>query len=401
MRSAELTDPAIPNLITSTSQPALSSPAVHSLPPTENADFQSITSDPDANPESSSTLDLNNPGESGGGDSEDEEFNPENSFPLAPETQWDAGNGGSGEVESGGAFSLHSQAEIETVNQFYQSALFSQGWTLRYIDANNRGGLTQNWKLDNVYMSVDIGYDQVGLALQVQWHQVELEYVQLLPKVVPLPDQAEFVNATDTTWEVYIPQEFQASAEYYRQQAAALNWMPGTVPGSVGAICSGDCLNQAALTYPPGITPMPTMTPDPRRPQALAYIMNDGNEISLEFHPHQDSTIMNITLTMKNVESAGLPKELPIYPGATDLVIAPGMLRFTVPLDLETTVQYYIEALMDGGWMPNAGYSLDTPELYFQQWDKAEQSLRLNISSPGSSSQSSLVSIQCLLCTSP
>jgi hypothetical protein len=327
--------------------------------------------------------------------------NPESSFPLAPDTRWDPGNGGSEEEETSGAFLLHSKASIETVNQFYQSALPRQGWKLRYNDANHRGGVTQYWKQGMLYMSLDFFYDDAGLAIQAQWHQVDLQAVQMLPKVIPLPDQAEFVDATETTWEVYLPQEMEVVAAYYQQKAAALNWKPGSVPDRTDAICGGDCANQPTSTYPPGVTPMPTATPDPRQPQTLVYTMADGNEISLEFHPHQNATILNLTLTLKNVESAGLPKELPIYPGATGMVIAPGMVRFTAPLDLKTIVQFYIHALAGAGWQPFAGYSLDTPQLYYQEWDKGEESVRVNISTPGSSSQSSMVSIQCLQCTAP
>jgi hypothetical protein len=370
--------PATPTPITSPSQPEVSSPTVPSSGTPTPKGSETVQS-PDSNPNT----------------------NPESSFPLAPNTQWDPGNGGAEEEETSGAFSLHSRTMMETVNQFYQAALPRQGWQLRYIDANHAGGMTQYWKHGMLYMSLDFGYDNTGLAIQAQWHQVDLKAVQMLPKDVPLPDQAEFVDATETTWEVYIPQEMEAVAGYYQQKAAALNWKTGSVPSETKGICGSDCSSPSTPGYPPGITPMPTATLDPRQPQALAYTKTDGNEISLEFHPHQDATILNITLTLKNVESAGLPKELQIYPGATGMVIAPGMVRFTVSLDLKTMVQFYAHIMADAGWKPSPGYSLDTPQLYFQEWDKGEESLRFNISSPGSPSQSSLVSIQCLLCTAP
>ena len=366
--------PATPTPITDPSQPEVSSPTVYSVAQLESKTVQSTESDPVTNPESS--------------------------FPLAPNTQWDPGNGGSEEEETSGAFSLHSKATTETVNQFYQAALTSQGWKLRYIDANQGSGVTQYWKQGQLYMSLDFTSDNTGLAIQVEWHQVDLQYVQMMPKDLPLPDQAEFVDATDNTWEVYIPQKIEAVAGYYQQKASELNWKPGSVPGKTEGDCGGDCGDKTP-SYPPGVTPLPTPTLDPSQPQTLVYTMTDGNEISLEFLPHQDATILNITLTLKNVESAGLPKEVPIYPGATDIVIAPGMVRFSVLLDLMTTVQFYSHALTDAGWKPSDGYSLDTPELYFQEWDKGEESLRFNISSPGSSSQSSTVSIQCLQCTAP
>lgn len=367
--------PATPTPGASDSQPLVSFPTVESAAPTES---------PAAQPEES-----------------DEDLNPETSFPLAPDTQWDAGNGDSGEVESAGQFSLHSQATVATVNQFYQSGLSSLGWQLRYIDANHAGGLTQYWKQGLLYMSVDFGYDNSGLAIQVQWHQLDPEYIQILARVLTLPGQADLVTATDSTWEVYIPQGMEAAIDYFRQKAAALDWKPSSVPYSTAVSCSGDCLNKAVPTYSPGVTPMPTRTPDPRQPQMLCYTTRDGNEISLAFTPHQASTVLNITVLLKNVASAGLPKELPIYPGATDMVIAPGMVRFTVSTDVKTTVQFYTNALASAGWTPFAGYSLDTPQLYYQEWDKGDQAVRLHISSPGSSSSSSQVSIQCVVCAAP
>jgi hypothetical protein len=329
------------------------------------------------------------------------EINPEESFPLAPDTQWDAGNGGSEEAENSGAFSLHSKATQETVNQFYQVALTSQGWTLRYIEGNKSGGLSQYWKQDMLYMSLDFFYDRSGLAIQAKWHQVDQEYLQMMPKVIPLPDGAEIVYATDSTWEYYLPLEIMAAGEYYQQNAARLNWKPGSLPEGTDMTCSGDCLNKAVPYYPPGITPMPTSTPDPRPPQALFYTMPGGDEIILEFLPHRDATILNIIVTLKNVASAGLPQDVLIPPGAIDMVIAPGMVRFTVAWDLNTTVQFYTDALLEAGWSAFGGYSLDTPKLYFQQWDQGEQSFRLNISSAEATAQSSTVSIQCIECTEP
>jgi hypothetical protein len=366
---------ATPTIMVTPPGAGISSSNVYSLAPMVNKALQASEADPDINPESS--------------------------FPLAPDTVWDAGNGGSEEEESSGAFSLHSTATLETVDQFYQSALADQGWQLRYIDANQAGGLTQYWNMGVLYMSVAFTYDPTGLAIQAHWHLVDPEYVQMLPQDLPLPDQAEFVDATDSTWELYLPQEMDTAIKYYQQKAAVLNWEPAKLPDTPVATCAGDCLTRAAPAYPPGVTPMPTSTPDPRQPQRLVYIMTGGDQLSLEFQPHQDATVLDITLTLHNVDSAGLPKELQVYPGATGLVIAPGLLRFTAPVVLPVAVQFYSDALLAAGWKVSSGYNLDTPQLYFQQWDKGQQALRLNISSPGSSSQTSLVSIQCLQCTPP
>ncbi len=232
----------------------------------------------------------------------DDKSNPEESFPLAPNTQFDPGNGGSEEQESSGAFMLHSKGSLEIVNKFYQSALPKQGWKLRYIDANHGGGVTQYWEQGQLFMSIDLAFDNTGLAIQVQWHQLDSEAIKLLPKDLPLPDQSEILDATDTTWEVYILQESDAVVQYYQREAAVKNWKPESASVAATKTCESDCGGNLP-SFPPGVTPMPTATPDLRQSQVLAYTMTDGNEISLELIPHRDATILNITF---NPEECGI-----------------------------------------------------------------------------------------------
>ena len=103
--------PATPAPITSPSQPAGFLPHRSGRRPNESKAAQSTETDPD--------------------------FNPESSFPLAPNTQWDAGNGDSKRIESSGAFLLHSRATMGDGQPVLSNRRFpGKGWKLRYIDAN-------------------------------------------------------------------------------------------------------------------------------------------------------------------------------------------------------------------------------------------------------------------------
>ena len=55
---------------------------------------------------------------------------------------------------------------------------------------------------------------------------VEAQTAQKLPKGFPLPAQFEMIQASNTDWEFYIPQDYTEVTNFYNQQMAALNWKP-------------------------------------------------------------------------------------------------------------------------------------------------------------------------------
>ena len=216
-----------------------------------------------------------------------------------------------------GSFSIQSQSTMDAVLTYYKNGLPKDGWVFRYSDPNFTGGVTQYWKMNDVYLSADFGYQDGQLTVQVQYDRVEPQEVAKLPQGFPMPPQAEMVKAEDTEWDFYIPQDFAAVTKFY-QQVTAAGWqsIPVTSGGGAEGGCGGDC-GGSGLGYklPQGATPMPTPTLDARSETNLSFTTPDGNEIDLTIIPRQNETILEVTETLKNLASAGLPSDVPITPG--------------------------------------------------------------------------------------
>jgi hypothetical protein len=195
------------------------------------------------------------------------------------------------------------------------------------------------------------------------------------------------VKAEDTSWEFYIPQDYANVTNFYQQKLTSLNWIQ-VPPVGAGGIGQGECgdtdCGGSGYSFPPGITPMPTATIDPRNENHLSFTMPDGNEIDLTIIPHQNGAILYVDETLKNVESAGLPKDIPIYPGATVQMITPGMVNFQVNADLNTIENYYIDQLKAAGWTPD-GNPIEAAGSYLQNWTKGNQSVQITLVPSGDS----------------
>ena len=248
-------------------------------------------------------------------------------FPLPPDSKITSPDLTPSNDPSGG-FTIQSQSGMAAVVKYYAETLPAQGWTSRYTDANFIGGVTQYWKKDNIYLSLNFGFDQGQLTIHCQYDRLEAQPAQKLPKGFPLPAQSEMVLAQPTSWEFYVPQDYVAVTKFYNQQMASMNWKPVPVAGGGGeGSCGGnDCGGNS--TFPAGA--LPTATIDPRQSNQLSFTMPDGNEIDLTIRPHQNGTILNVDLTLKSVDSAGLPQDVPVYPGAVVQIINPGMAEFQI-----------------------------------------------------------------------
>jgi hypothetical protein len=261
---------------------------------------------------------------------------------------------------------------------------------LRYTDANFTGGVNQSWKKDNIYLSVDIGFDQGVLKIKCQYDRVEALAAQKLPKGFPLPAQFEMVQASDSSWEFYIPQDYSAVTNFYKGQIASLNWKqtPGNAGGGQGG-CD-DCGGSPG--FPAGA--MPTATIDYRNENDLSFTMPDGNVVDLSITPHANGTILNVDLTLKNIASAGLPQDVPIYPGATAQIITPGSAEFQVSADMKTIEDYYNQQLTAAGWAPD-GAPMEASGTFIQNWTKGDQKISITLAPSGANI---MLMIDCSTC---
>jgi hypothetical protein len=291
-----------------------------------------------------------------------------------------------------GSFNIQSQSSPEALAKFYADTLPTQGWTLRYTDANFTGGVTQYWKKDNTYLSMDIGFDQGQLRIHCQYDRVEAQLAQKLPKDFPLPAQFEMVSAEDTSWEFYIPQDYAGVTSFYTQKLSAMNWKQAPENGAGGqGSCGGtDC--GGSTTFPAGA--MPTATIDYRNENDLSFTMPDGNVIELTISPHQNGTILYVDLTLNNIASAGLPQDVPIYPGAAVQLITPGTAEFQTNADLKTVENFYIQQLKTAGWSQD-GDPIDASGSYLQNWAKGDQKITIMLVPSG---ENTILNIECSTC---
>jgi hypothetical protein len=274
-----------------------------------------------------------------------------------------------------GSFIIKSQSSLDALVKFYGHDLPAQGWTLRYTDANYSGGLTQYWKKDNIYLSMDFGPSAGQVTIHCLFDWVEASSASKLPAGFPLPGHAEMVKAEDTSWELYIPQDYGAVTNFYNQKLAALHWKAAPTPEARLGNCSGsDCVEIAG--FPPGA--LPTATVDPRQANDLAFSMPDGNIIDLTITPHQKGTILGVDLILKNIQSAGLPQDMPLYPGALVQIIAPGSAEFQVSADLQTIENFYKDKLSAAGWVLD-GAPTRVSGGYFQNWKKGDQAISITL----------------------
>lgn len=312
-------------------------------------------------------------------------------FPLAPASQMASPDFFDPNIPSG-SFIIKSQFSLDALIKYYAQALAAQGWTLRYTDANFTGGVTQYWKKDSLYLSMDFGFGVGLVTIHCLYDRIESKSAQKLPKDFPLPGKSEMVKAQATSWELYISQDYADVTNFYTQKLTSLNWKQAatSVPvlGSCGEI---DC-GSGEATLPPGA--MPTATVDPRQSNELSFSMPDGNLIELTIMPHRNGTIMDINLILKNIQSAGLPQDVPIYPGALVQIIAPGSAEFQINADMKTIENFYIEKLNAAGWAAD-GNPKQASGSYLQNWKKGDQNISITLVPSGTNTALVIVCPTC------
>jgi hypothetical protein len=324
------------------------------------------------------------------GSSSQSQADVQKSFPVAPDSRmatpdsYDPNN-------PGGSFTIQSQSSLEAAVKFYANALPRQGWTLRYSDANFNGGQTQYWKKDAIFLLMDFGFAAGLVTIRCLYDRVEARFAQKLPNDFPLPGRFEMVKAEETAWELYIPQDYAEITNWYTQKLSSMRWKEAPTPEPVLGSCGGtDCGENT--TFPAGA--MPTATMDPRHSNELSFSMPDGNSIDLTITPHQNGTILDVVLILKNIQSAGLPQDVPVYPGAVVQTITPGSAEFQISADLQTVENYYDQHLAAAGWSAD-GAPNEASGNYLQNWKKGDQKISITLVPSGANT--ALV-IECSTC---
>jgi hypothetical protein len=191
-------------------------------------------------------------------------------------------------------------------------------------------------------------YEDGQLVLHGQYNHIDPLAAQTLPQGFPIPDQAELVDAQPTYWELYVPEDIQTVVNFYTQKLKAQGWTVGATPPPMAGSC-GDSDCSSAPSSPAGAELMPAPTWDTRQSQTLDFTTPDGNKVNIRIDPHHSGAIVEVDETLKNLNSAGLPKDLTIFPGAALKSVDPGSAGLEVTADKDTIKNFYIMQLLAAG----------------------------------------------------
>ncbi len=274
-----------------------------------------------------------------------------------------------------GSFTLRSNIPLSKLVDFYATALTDQGWISRYTDPNEFGGVTQFWKKEEVYLSLQFGYDAAGAVAKIKYQTVAADAMQNLPADFPVPDKSELTNASDTTWDFYVDQEHAAVIAFYAKASA--DWAPCSGYGNEG---EGD--DGGGPNFPPGVTPMPSPTRDSRPAKSYCWVLPSQNQVELYIRPHGDATLLHVYVTSLNPSDSGLPADIPIYPGAAIQSAEPGMVTFQAGANLEKVKAFYEQKLTAAGWALD-GKPVESEGSIIMNWKKGSQSVMIMITAIG------------------
>jgi hypothetical protein len=289
-----------------------------------------------------------------------------------------------------GSFELDTTIRLSDLVDFYQLMLPDQGWNYRYTDANTQGGVTQYWKYIDKYVSVQFGYDQDEEVVRVDYVRVGPEAVVRFPANFPLPENAEFTRAGDTSWNLYVAQDYAAVNSFYAKASSGWSKCSGFISGAMEGECGGDC---GGPNFPQGVTPMPAPTRDARPWKDYCWVLPDKNQVELTIAPHGDATLLFVDVTSLNASDADLPEGIQVYPGATIQNASPGMVMFQANASLEKVKAFYQDSLKAAGWSSN-GEPVSSGKAVLMNWQKDNQTVMITISDMGNDTSQVLIMIQ-------
>ncbi len=302
------------------------------------------------------------------------------SFPLASDTTIDPISVDEDQPESG-SFKLNSTGALNDLMDFYASTLTNLGWTLRYTDANYLCGATQFWKFGDLYVTLKFSYDEIGAMVNVNYDRISADSMANFSTDFPLPDNTELTSMSGTSWDFYVDQDYSAVMAFYTQSSTSWGLCPGYYYGNVEASCGDDDPN-CGSTSSSTTCILPTPTPDSRVWMSYCWVMSDQNQMELTIAPHGNATILHITQTSLNPDTANLPAGIQVYPGATIQSSDPGMVIFQAPASFEITKAFYVQNLATAGWSSTGEISGGTGTVLLN-YQKSDQIIMITISDMG------------------
>ncbi len=251
------------------------------------------------------------------------------------------------------------------LDAFYRKALPAKGWLLRYAEGNAVGGFVQEWRKDQSFLTVEYHFAAGQPVVSADLRVIDSKQALVPLMGFPLPNGTIVTRSSGAAVELFVPLEYDATIDFFRQQVAALHWrFDERKP-------TDWCGSQGCQETPPGqvnVSLEPLPTPDSRKTQYYRIALPDYTRADITFLPHGADTRVYININFKNLARSGIP--VAVYPDATVTGIMPGVAMFEVKADIKDVIKFYEDGMAGLGWKEYEYNSLDKPDMYVRHWQK-------------------------------
>lgn len=274
---------------------------------------------------------------------------------------------------------IHTGRSPGDLDVFYRTELEKTGWTLRYAEGNPAGGFLQEWRKGDSWLTVEYLFLENRPVVQADLRVIDSKKALVVLLGFPLPNGTLVTNAEGSSIELYVPQDYDTTVQYFIKTMHDLRWKVEET--KLDARCgSRACLDTAKEAYRQVATLEPTPTADAKRkPVTYQVTMSDRTQARITFLPHRDSTRVFVDVNWKNPHRAWMP--IPPYPNGEIQAVKPYVVMFTTPDSLQTVVEHYKKGMSALGWKadPDA-IKIDQEYEYHNTWMKRGQYISITLS---------------------
>jgi hypothetical protein len=277
---------------------------------------------------------------------------------IAEETQGDA---------SSAVMNIRTSKSPGELNVFYKKALQEKGWTLRYAEGNAVGGFLQEWKKEQLRLTVEYHFSAGKPVVSVDARAVDSNQALSLLLGFPLPNGTEVLRTEGSAIELYVPQDLKTTVDFFRKQVLAEKWRFEEMK-STGWCGSRGCQEVLEESFRVLATLEPTPTADNAQKLAVYQVtMPDRTQAEITFLPQRAHTRVYIKVHFLDFTRSGI--QVSLYPGATITGILTGVAMFETTDNMKAVVAYYEDKMAGMGWEAH-NFTVNQPDMYTRSWTK-------------------------------
>ncbi len=212
------------------------------------------------------------------------------------------------------------------------------------------------------------------LEVDQQW-TYDLDQVNALPAIdlpseclpvpagLPTPDDAQDVQQISGRMSFTTAMSGRQVVDFYYQELPAMGWDPHNVS-------------------PSGDITLPYLTYFDQGSQRLTLYINEGEQKGVDVdllitipeiaavNPHEDAAETPAPAVPVDPATSGLPDDIPLYPGATDLIKTGELVMFNIMDTPADAADYYRQQMTANGWELDADFN--NTDVIMQTWKKSK-----------------------------